>query len=166
MKEIEISWWLFQGSTLLACFRLPWKSHHEISISSISLKSMHQIGTYVGILKVVNCWKKTIVFHDTINLSYLAVTEAKYKIQDLLHHENDSKPFLLLKFDQCIPNKKTRKSLNKVKRRIQRNQDTEKVVENNYLFPSNSRQKREVLNQHKGRNSCHLEKLKVSVQGI
>ena len=107
-----------------------------------------------------------MIFHDTINLSYLAVTEAKYKIQDLLHHEKDSKPFLLLKFDQCIPNKRTRKSLKKVKRRIQRNQDIEKVVENNYLFPSNSRQKRNVLSQYKGRNSCHLEKLKVSVQGI
>ena len=96
----------------------------------------------------------------------LAVTEAKYKIQDFLHHEKDSKPFLLLKFDQCIPNKKTRKSLKKVKRRIQRNQDIEKVVENNYLFPSNSRQKRDVSNQYKGKHSCHLEKLKVSVQGI
>ena len=110
--------------------------------------------------------EKKIIFHDTINLSYLAVTEAKYKIQDLVHHENDSKPFLLLKFDQCIPNKKTRKSLKKVKRRIQRNQDIEKVVENNYLFPSNSRQKRDVSNQYKGKHSCHLEKLKVSVQGI
>ena len=107
-----------------------------------------------------------MIFHDTINLSYLAVTEAKYKIQELLHHEKDSKPFLLLKFDQCIPNKKTRKSLKKVKRRIQRNQDIEKVVENNYLFPSNSRQKRDVSKPHQGRSSCHLEKLRVSVQGI
>ena len=107
-----------------------------------------------------------LVFIDIIDHPKLAVTESKYKIQDLLHHENGSKPFLLLKFDQCIPNKKTRKSLNKVKRRIQRNQDIEKVIENNYLFPSNSRQKRNVLNQHKGRNSCHLEKLKVRVQGI
>ena len=107
-----------------------------------------------------------MIFHDTIILSYLAVTEAKYKIQDLLHHENGSKPFLLLKFDQCIPNKKTRKSLKKVKRRIQRNQDIEKVIENNYLFPSTSRQKRDVSKHHQGRSFCHLEKLKVSVQGI
>ena len=124
---------------------------------------MYQIGRY---FKGCQLLKKNMIFHDTISLSYLAVTETKYKIEDLLHHENGSKPFLLLKFDQCIPNKKTRKSLKKVKRRIQRNQDIEKVVENNYLFPSNSRQKRDVLNQHKGRNSCHLEKLKVSVQGI
>ena len=52
----------------------------------------------------------------------------------------------------------------KVKRRIERNQQIEKVVEKNYLFPTSSRQKRKAT-YHK-RNSCHLEKLKVSVQGI
>ena len=63
--------------------------------------------------------------------------------QDLLHYENDSKPFLLLKFESCTPSKKIRKSLKKVKRRIERNQMSSHFLENNYLFPPPARQKRD-----------------------
>ena len=70
-----------------------------------------------------------------------------------------------MKFEKCTPSKKIRKSLKQVKKRIERNQQSSHFVENNYLFPPPSREKRNILTEKRG-NFCHLEKLKVNVKDL
>ena len=70
-----------------------------------------------------------------------------------------------MKFEKCIPNKKIRKSMKQVQRRIERDQESSNFVKNKYLFPQVTRENREVLEEKNG-NFCHLEKLKVGKKDL
>ena len=74
MKEIKLSWWLFElpekqhslfslsGSTFLPCLSLPSRSYHDSSISSIFLESPHQ----VDMKKVVKSSKHILRHFSTL----------------------------------------------------------------------------------------------------